>query len=272
MRDWPLPNEAQTCALSELLLGETGVCLGHDRAQWMRDRLESLFSRAGLDDWQQVLRRVDHDTRFRHQVIELLLTQETSWFRDPALFSHLPSVFRGQGGGRIGRQRLGFLGCATGQEVYSTLIALDQAGLLGDGVQSPVLALDVSQRAVQVARRGCYSLAQMQRGMSRELMAQYFQCSGDECCISPGLRQWVEFRQGSLLNLGAIGRFDLLFCRNVLVYFPPELRALTQQRLLEHLNPGAILVLGGSEKPVGPVADCLERVVLGASHVYRYRP
>lgn len=272
MRDWPLPNEAQTCALAEVLLRETGVCLGHDRAQWMRDRLESLFSRAGLDDWQQVLRRVDQDSGFRHEVIELLLTQETRWFRDQALFSHLPSLLRGQGEDRVIGQRLGFLGCATGQEVYSTLITLDQAGLLGDGVQSPVLALDVSQRAVQVARRGCYSLAQMQRGMSQALLARYFQRSGDECCISPNLRQWVEFRQGSLLNLGAIGRFDVLFCRNVLVYFSPELRAITQQRLLEHLNPGAILVLGASEQPVGLVSDCLERVVLGASHVYRYLP
>jgi chemotaxis protein methyltransferase CheR len=271
-RHWPVPTEAQSCAIGELLLANTGVALGADRAAWLRDRLEVLLNTAKFSDWQQAIEKADSDARFRQQLLDALLTNETRWFRDAALFKQLPAAMRADAEA-LGRPlRIAFLGCATGQEVYSVLMALDEHDALTKTVvEWPVQGMDVSRSALTQARCGVYTKAVTQRGLSEQQRSHYFDPHPDGYQLQSRWREWVRFDNASLLRFTCARPFDWLFCRNVLVYFPDTVRAVVYQRLLQCLAAQGTLVLGASEKPEFNAAQHLQRHDLGGVAVYQRR-
>lgn len=198
-------------------------------------------------------RIVAGDTALGTRAIEALLNNETSFFRDMAMFdlldrAVLPALAELRGGRRL---RIWSAGCSTGQEAYSL------AMLLTDSVQSrdrhyaaDIMATDVSTTVVTRARRGVYSQFEIQRGLPVRTMLRWFVQSGEDWAIDPRLKRMVRFGAHNLLDV-APGRFDLILCRNLLMYLKPEARSRAFERLAAALDSGGVLMLGAGETVIG---------------------
>jgi chemotaxis protein methyltransferase CheR len=165
---------------------------------------------------------------------------------------------------RAGRKSLR-IWCAagsTGQEPYSLAMCLKEMGAALTGWRIEILATDLSQEVLEKARSGVYSQFEVQRGLPIQLLVKYFKQSGETWQINPELRAMVQHRQFNLLNdFGQLGTFDVIFCRNVLIYFDQDTKASIFNRLARQIEPDGFLVLGAAETVVGltdafrPVAD-----------------
>jgi chemotaxis protein methyltransferase CheR len=153
---------------------------------------------------------------------------------------------------RGSRIRIWCAACSTGQEPYSIAMMLDQNPELTGGAPVEIVATDISERCLERARLGLYTQFEAQRGLPIQMLMRYFTQQDDNWRISEKLRSAVTFRKHNLLDSAeALGKFDAVFLRNVLIYFDGPTRAATLNRVADTLNPGGFLMLGASETPVG---------------------
>ena len=246
-----------------LLRNEIGFDLGKDRHYLVANRLVPIAAMFDCPDVGQLIRRVrqSKDRRLIEAVAEGMTINETSFFRGgQRLFDNLarvviPALQRA----RLSQRRLRIWSgaCATGQEPYSILITLlEQCPQLLDW-NIEIVATDVSERALDQARRGIYNQFEIQRGLPIQLVPKYFTKVGDHWQIADTLRRRVEFRRHNLLHsfLHLVPPLDIVFLRNVLIYF--ELSGKTElfQRLRQCMTPDGILVLGETESTLGITSD-----------------
>ena len=186
---------------------------------------------------------------------------ETSFFRGgQRLFDNLarvaiPALQRARSTQR--RLRIWSGACATGQEPYSILITLlEQCPQLADW-KIEIIATDISSRALDQARSGVYNQFEIQRGLPVQLMLKYFTQTGDHWQISDTLRRRIDFRRHNLLDsfLHLAPPLDIVFLRNVLIYFEPSTKIEVFQRLRQSMTPDGILVLGETESTLGITTD-----------------
>ena len=185
-------------------------------------------------------------------MVETLTINETSFFRDRALFSALserllPRLLEERAATRT--LRIWCAGCSTGQEPYSVAMVVDEVMRRRTGWRVEIVATDLSRAVVEQARRGVYSQFEVQRGLPVALLLRHFLRSGDAWQISDYLRAKITFKTQNLMSIPLdMGPFDIIFCRNVLFYFD----ASTKGRLLTHLSSlmveDGFLLLGGAER------------------------
>lgn len=243
-------------------LGETsGIAVEDEKRYFVEDRLQPVLRSAGLrslDELAQAL-EADRTSDLARSVAETLTINETSFFRDRALFSALnerllPRLLATNEPTR--RLRIWCAGCSTGQEPYSIAMVIDEQMRHRRGWRVEILATDLSRRVIEQARRGIYSQFEVQRGLPTALLLRHFSKTGAHWQISEYLRAKVRFEPGNLLAAPpSEGPFDIIFCRNVLFYFDGATKRRVLGRLSGALAPRGLLILGAAERPGGLCPD-----------------
>ena len=236
-----------------------GITLDDSKSYLVEGRLGGVADRLGCASFSQLLARAkaDPSRALERSIIDAITTNETLFFRDGAPFDLLrykivPELIDRRARTGSARIRLWSAACSTGQELYSIAILLKE--LLGDpdryGVQ--LIGTDISDGAVARASRGQFSIVEMSRGLTEELRARYFSARAGGWQIRDEIRAMVSFRKLNLMqDFSALGRFDIIFCRNVAIYFNESDRRALFTRVERALEPGGYLVIGAMESLSG---------------------
>ncbi|HEY4253620.1 MAG TPA: protein-glutamate O-methyltransferase CheR [Roseomonas sp.] len=240
--------------IAGLARSRAGIVLTPDKAYMIETRLSPLLRRLELRNLEELVSRLrsPREDRLIQAVVEALTTNESFFFRDGKPFEHLrrflPTMRSARGPGA--RLRLWSAACSSGQEAYSIAMILQELGLQG---AADILGTDISMEMVERARSGTFSQFEVQRGLPVQLLVKHFrQLEGGRWQIAEALRAAAEFRFWNLLDdPRSLGRFDAIFCRNVLIYFDTETKTQVLERLAKLLQPGGVVYLGGAETVLG---------------------
>jgi chemotaxis protein methyltransferase CheR len=251
-------TDAALHVFGNLLEERTGQQLASARRWRIATALKDLMAARGLASLDRVLGELatDRDPSLAPAVVDALLNNETSFFRDRAPFDLLLSGALGAlHTARQAEKRLAIwcAGCSTGQEVYSIAMSLAENPSKWAGWTIDLLGTDVSQSAIAQAREGLYSQFEVQRGLPVVQMIRWLGAEpGGHWRISEDLRARVRFRVHNLTGTPpAPGRFDVILCRNVLLYFSAPVRQQVFARLREAITPDGFLMLGAGETVIG---------------------
>lgn len=237
---------------SALLEARTGQRIASYRSWRIDTALKSLMRDRGLGTLDQLvaLLRDGRDRPLADEVVDALLNQETSFFRDAPIFDLVvEAVAAAERRGH--RARIWCAGCATGQEPQSLAMLLAERAEAG--VPMPeILATDVSDLALARARAGRYTQFEIQRGLPIRQLMRWFDGEGGEWTIKPDLARRVMFRQHNLVaDRPPAGAFDVILCRNVLLYLSPDTKQAVFRTFADALRPDGLLVLGAGETVIG---------------------
>jgi chemotaxis protein methyltransferase CheR len=253
------PDEYES--FREFLEDASGIVLGDNKHYLITSRVTRLMTELSIQSFGELLNRIHDDQRLRHRIMDAMTTNETSWFRDTYPYDFLKEKFFPERARQSGDLiRIWSAACSTGQEPYSISIASNEfmiknPGLVSsDGVQ--IWGTDISSNALQQARAGIYDDVALSRGMSPELRKRYFRQEGNQWRVSNDVKKRVNFQELNLkTGFASLGKFDIIFCRNVLIYFAPALKADIMYRMSQSLKPNGYLILGGSETISGYSED-----------------
>lgn len=234
---------------------QTGQRIAQNRLWRIETSLKPILRDFGLCSVDALANRLGAgaDPALRDAVVDALLNQETSFFRDVAVLDQaVDAVLAMETGGVSRRARIWSIGCATGQEPLSIAILCAERLSQRSGSFPEIHATDVSSAAIARARMGRYSQFEIQRGMPVRRMVTWFDGQDDGWTARPELLRRVAYRRASLLvDAPAPGCFDLILCRNVLMYFSAEVRRIAFDKIAHALRPGGLLVLGAGETVIG---------------------
>ncbi len=238
--------------VEEVLVRSSGLSLASGLGEALRRGVLEAARALGLTPAELVVRLRAADAVAIAALVEHSVVGETYFYRHPEQIAALQRhLFLGPG-----PLRIWCAGCATGEEAYSMALALLESGRAGAGDR--ILATDVSERALERARRGTYRPWALRR-LPVELRARYFAGEG-EAGVAPAVREMVRFERHNLVaDPAPAGPFDLVLCRNVLIYFAPAVAAEVLRRLLPAVRPGGFLALGPPELPLA-AALAVERI------------
>lgn len=250
-------SEASTRALAELLEARTGQELSPGRRWRLGTALSGLVREheiGSVDELMALLGRT-RESSLARRVVEALLNNETYFFRDRAVFDQLAlRVLPDLAARRVGTRRLSIwsAGCSTGQEALSLAMLFADHPARWEGWTIDILATDVSQSVIEAARAGLYSPFQAQRGLGVAQMLRWFEETPRGWRADERLRRMVRYHVHNLLDPPpAALRFDLVLCRNVLLYFDAPTRARAFARLASALAEDGCLMLGAGETVIG---------------------
>lgn len=236
-----------------------GIVLGDNKHYLVTSRLNRLteeFNFASLSNMLEALRQ-DKNQVLRERIIDAMTTNETSWFRDVYPFEILKKNLLPE----LAKQkpsplRIWSAASSYGQESFSIAIVIKEFLQKNPGIwngNTDILGTDISPRVIRTAKEAKYDELSLGRGLSMERRKQYFVDNGDGgWTVKPEIRSMTRFSELNLLkNFNTLGKFDMIFCRNVLIYFSSEVKTDILNRLAQVLKPGGYLFLGGSESPTG---------------------
>ncbi len=246
--------------IADLLTARTGQQLTESRRWRVSTALSGLFRELGIENIDQLACLLERPGEFRlaTRVVEALLNHETYFFRDHVYFETvaneiLPRLLERRAATR--RLRIWSAGCSTGQEALTLAMILDARGAELAGWDVEILGTDVSARAIAQARSACYTQFEIQRGIGVSQMLAHFTETPAGWQANDGIRRTSRFEQHSILDVPpAPGRFDLVLCRNVLLYFDIETRERAFERLAKATAEDGWLMLGSGETVVGQTA------------------
>ena len=243
--------------ICRLLRQRSGLVLSPDKAYLMESRLLPVARKwklAGFEDLVKSIRSKPDEALVR-DVVEAMTTNESFFFRDIKPFDQfkelvLPAMLKNRAGQR--RLRIWSAACSSGQEPYSLAMILSEMASQLAGWTIEIIATDLSSEILTRAKEGIYSQFEVQRGLPVALLVKYFTQSGDRWQINSKIRSMVDYREFNLLaDPGLLGRFDVVFCRNVLIYFDQETKAKVLERLANLMPEDGFLFLGGAETVLG---------------------
>lgn len=241
-----------------------GLVIGDDKQYLVESRLTPLMrefeATSYRDFYDKALRDSTH--RIRDRIIDAITTHETLWFRDLAPWRIIEEVILPDFAEQIRkgakhRIKVWSAASSTGQEAYSLAMLIDHLISLGkfSGLRPEhfeILGTDISKGAVEFADAGVYSQLEVNRGLPPEYLRKYFTANGNKYTIDPKIRRRVKFRVHNLQDdFLAFGRMDVIFCRNVLIYFSDEFKSQLMRRFAMLLNPGSYFLLGSTESGLG---------------------
>jgi chemotaxis protein methyltransferase CheR len=242
--------------LRRVLKERSGLDLSIDKQYLLESRLIPLSRKCGLPGIGELVQKMKGGSaEITSQVVEAMTTNETFFFRDKTPFDHfrdaiMPEILHARAGRRSIR-----IWCAagsTGQEPYSLAMCLKEMGAALAGWRVEILATDLSQEVLEKSKAAIYSQFEVQRGLPIQLLVKYFTQSGETWQVKPELRAMVQHRQLNLLHdFSQLGIFDVIFCRNVLIYFDQDTKISVLRRLAKAAEPDGFLVLGAAETVVG---------------------
>ena len=242
--------------LRKLLREHSGLDLSTDKQYLIESRLLPLSRNAGLSGISELVQKIKGGSpSITAQVVEAMTTNETFFFRDKVPFDHFrDAIMPGILQARASRRSVS-IWCAagsTGQEPYSLAMSLKEMGAALAGWRVEILATDLSQEALEKSRAGIYSQFEVQRGLPIQMMVKYFKQAGEFWQINADIRAMVQHRKLNLLHdFSKLGVFDVIFCRNVLIYFDQDTKIDIFNRLARMTAPDGFLVLGAAETVVG---------------------
>jgi chemotaxis protein methyltransferase CheR len=246
--------------LRKVLKDRSGLDLSADKHYLIESRLLPLARKAGLPGIPELVQKMKGgSTALVTQVVEAMTTNETFFFRDKVPFDHFrDAIMKEILQERAGRKSVRIWSAAgsTGQEPYSLAMCLKEMGAALAGWRVEILATDLSQEVLEKSKAGIYSQFEVQRGLPIQMLVKYFKQNGELWQINPDIRGMVQHRQLNLLqDFSQLGKFDVIFCRNVLIYFDQETKTNIFGRLARALEPNGFLVLGAAETVVGLTED-----------------
>nr|NIS39635.1 protein-glutamate O-methyltransferase [Desulfuromonadales bacterium] len=243
--------------IAQLLQARSGLALNKEKAYLLESRLNPVARKwnfAGLDELAQAIRNGKDETLLV-DVTEAMTTNESFFFRDQKPFEQftemvLPHLLKARSSTRS--IRIWSAACSSGQEPYTLAMLLKEHEAQLAGWNIEILATDLSNEILDRAKEGFYSQFEVQRGLPITLLVKYFTQAGDRWEIDESLRKMVKFQQLNLLHdFSSLGKFDVVFCRNVLIYFDTPTKARVLDGIANMLPPDGFLYLGGAETVLG---------------------
>ena len=243
--------------LRKLLKERSGLDLSADKQYLVESRLIPLARRIGLPGISELVQKMKAGSAetLTADVVEAMTTNETFFFRDKIPFDHLreamvPALLQARAGRRA--LRIWCAASSTGQEPYSIAMCLKEFGAALSGWRIEILATDLSQGVLEKSKSGLFSQFEVQRGLPIQLLVKYFAQVGELWQLNADIRAMVQHRQLNLLqDFGHLGTFDVIFCRNVLIYFDQDTKTGIFERLAKMVEPDGFMVLGAAESVVG---------------------
>lgn len=256
-----------------MLEKNSGIMLGQGKEYLVASRLRRMMERDSIGSITALISAMERNRSLLEQVIDAMTTNETLWFRD----DHPYRIFRDKLLPEVAANkrplRIWSSACSTGQEPYSLSIEIEEykkrnPGQLMSGEK--ILATDISPSSLQQAKDGVYQQLAIRRGMNDQHLKNYFdEDTEGRWRIRNNIKSRVEFRAQNLQqSFTLLGKFDIIFCRNVLIYFSADLKTDILRRMHANLNPGGYLMLGASEA-MNNLGDYYEMVQCSPGIVYR---
>jgi len=240
-------------AFRKFLEDASGIVLGDNKQYLITSRLTKIITESRFSSFGELMKNIHADQKLRQKIMDAMTTNETSWFRDVYPFEImkekiLPEIARKQ----PSQVKIWSAACSTGQEPYSLSMIVQEylmskpGSLPANVVQ--ITGTDISPSVLAEARAGIYEGAAVSRGLSDERKSRFFRKVAQGWQVNDDLKKRVSFRELNLMQSYALlGRFDVIFCRNVLIYFSTDLKRDILARMAKALVPGGYLILGGSE-------------------------
>nr|WP_243899128.1 protein-glutamate O-methyltransferase CheR [Pseudomonas otitidis] len=256
-----------------------GILLGSNKQYLVSSRLNKLMEQNGIKTLSELVQKIQSAPRsgLREQVVDAMTTNETLWFRDTYPFEVLkgrilPELIKANPNQPL---RIWSAASSSGQEPFSISMAIDEfertnLGQLKAGVR--IVATDLSTAMLAACRAGEYDSLAMGRGLSQERLTRFFDPKGPgRWVVKPAIRNRVEFRALNLLDsYASLGKFDIVFCRNVLIYFSADVKKDILTRIHATLKPGGYLFLGASEALNG-LPDLYQMVQCNPGIIYKVK-
>jgi chemotaxis protein methyltransferase CheR len=248
--------------MAALLKERSGLSLTPDKVYLLESRLGPVARRHGAVGLPELVERVrrGRPEPLVREIVEAMTTNESFFFRDVKPFeafrtAMLPKLREARA--EVRTLRIWSAACSHGQEAYSLAMTLDEQRAQLEGWRIEIVATDIAEQVMARAREGLYSQFEVQRGLPIRMLTKHFAKEGDNWRLSPAIRGMVTFRSFNLLDdPKPLGRFDVVFCRNVLIYFDPPTKARVLSGVARQLAPDGFLVLGAAETVFG-VTDAL---------------
>lgn len=242
--------------LRKLLKERSGLDLSADKQYLVESRLMPLARKASLSGIPELVQAMKSGAvALTSEVVEAMTTNETFFFRDKIPFDHLKeTVLPGLIQARAARRsiRIWCAASSTGQEPYSIAMILKEMGAALSGWRTEIVATDLSMGVLEKSITGLFSQFEVQRGLPIQMLVKYFTQQGELWQLNADIRAMVQHRQLNLLqDFSHLGTFDVIFCRNVLIYFDQDTKIGIFDRLAKMLEADGVLALGAAESVVG---------------------
>lgn len=244
-------SEHELSEIRGLVEQRSGMLFDHSRERFFSTRVREYIQARKLAHGTDLLRLIKNSNVEFDSLLQRLLTQETSFFRYPAIFDALerkvlPELHMKKFWENPRSLRIWSAGCSTGEEPYSIAMTIADALEFADAWNIHILATDISREALDHAEHGIYADREVEALNVRQ-REQYFSRTNDCYVVKPRIRNMVTFAPMNLAQVVYMGKFDCIFCMNVLIYFSEERQAQLIQRFYEYLEPGGYLLLGHAE-------------------------
>jgi chemotaxis protein methyltransferase CheR len=265
-------SEHELSEIRMLIEERTGICFDESRERFFSTRVREHLRAKGLHRGSELLRCMRKSNVEYEALLERLLTQETSFFRYSGVYEAfekrvLPELHVKKFWKNPRTLRIWSAGCSTGEEPYSIAITIADSLSFADSWNVEILATDVGRQALKHAERGIYSGRSISSVSEKQLVNHFSRASAGQQ-VKPRLRKMVSFAQMNLASPVYLGRMDVIFCMNVLIYFSEERCRALVQRFYETLEPGGYLFLGHSES-ISKMPVKFQAIVLNDCILYR---
>jgi chemotaxis protein methyltransferase CheR len=268
----PKLNEHELAEIRNLIEQRSAILFDDSRERFFSTRVREFLQEKSLANGTELMRLVRGSSIEYEALLERLLTQETSFFRYPAVHEALqktilPEIQERKFWQNPRTLRIWSAGCSTGEEPYSIAITLCDSLKFAEAWEIDILATDISRRALRHAERGAYSRRSLQ-DVSLRQVETYFATAKQGFQVRPRIRRMISFAQMNLVDSVYVGKLDCIFCMNVLMYFSEERRLSILRRFYDALEPGGYFLLGHSETLTN-VPVKFEPLTLGDCRLYR---
>ncbi|HWR35564.1 MAG TPA: protein-glutamate O-methyltransferase CheR [Clostridia bacterium] len=272
----PVITDHELSEIRALIEQRSGILFDQSRERFFSTRVREHMEFKRLAHGAELMRVIRGSNVEYDALLERVLTQETRFFRYPDVFNALekkvlPEMHMKKFWENPRTLRIWSAGCSTGEEPYSIAISICDTLEFAEAWNITILATDISKQALQHAERGVYSRRTLEN-LSQRQIETYFVKVGDQFMVKPKIRNMVSFAPMNLAQAVYMGRFDCIFCMNVLIYFSEERRNALIQRFYEYLEAGAYLFLGHAESVAGAQVKFLQTVHADARLLQRPIP
>lgn len=260
-------------AFARFLERACGIVLGDNKQYLVASRLSPVLQNEGIPDLGELVKVLDRrpSADLKGRVIEAMTTNETQWFRDTYPFDvlrkHLLPEMERQ---RMTKVRIWSAACSSGQEAYSISMTVEEYRAAGGRIEAEILGTDISPAMIEQARQARYTANIASRGLASERQQRFFdEVANNTWEVKPHIRKRVSFRAHNLLeSYAGLGSFDIIYCRNVLIYFGWDSRRDIVGRMAQVAKPGSYLIVGASES-LARHSEAFELVRLEGGVLYR---
>jgi chemotaxis protein methyltransferase CheR len=261
----------------DFLENACGIVLGENKHYLVTSRLNKLTNEFSYPDLGSLLVELKKNTnnKLKERVVDAMTTNETMWFRDKYPFEMFSQIMLPElSKGRTKPIRLWSAASSSGQESYSISMTTSEFQQKNPGAlkaKVEIVATDISPSMLKMGKDAKYDKLSMNRGLTEERRKRFFKQEGEDWVANMDIRQRVRFTELNLTaNYTLLGKFDIIFCRNVLIYFSSELKTDILNRMAKTLNPKGFILLGGSESPTG-YCDAFDMVRTPLGVLYRLK-